>query len=1674
MNNPISQRRRYSKEHEHAENLMSSPQWPSNQTGATYSEPSATTGNVKMYNIQQTQPHNLPGTISQWDQPSQGNNTLLQSVPAQTPISHQSDSWQCITSQSSNVDPWNWDIEGSQGNPAVQSSFIPSVQNWQQHTFHHQPQQVTSQAQLQTTTTTNSWTEMNQSLENVNQQHEWNYPQHYFTENTSNNNSYNWQVEQPYNTNEYQWYGHQKPFVHNQSEKLENSNQFAENTTWNWEKHWTDVPNLESSQQAANQSSQVIPQSQSDSGNASITNSISSEFRSEVQNFDSSVNISSEVSENNNVKNLDSSDCNKGLSVFFNNDNTNVDYLVPTTETPITSENKDNSSQETNQNNASGDKLQETILKEDTEGNSQLINDNGSSIKEFDSSSRDDVNIDEMNNISEGIESLTLNSSIKETETFPIEEPINQEVPEPSADISQIESNSSQRQRGVGDENKTDSTKTYRNADEPINQQIPDIVPVFPSQSNSDICRNNSADVIQQERGTVIKPREGSPFKPPSKLFLSGNIIQQEIEQNTLQDSVPISTAQEVNLETVPENLEHPPDGEILSHQSSWHASLHRHHNHQRCSNSPSTTLWDNPDLPSVTFVPAAPLLSETIAEKETNVKQNVETDSLECNVNNVSRQSPLGWEGYQTDVKKQASVPISAAEQVVSDVKSNDQLSTLGPPPPPPVLTMELLHRTSPQGAGHIQQQVKTPAEKSASEVPYSHHDDRINSQLAGDGGKSRYDDLSSERIPRQDTERFSTQRVVSGHGSVSDREILRDRKEELSQSRDSLPNQSTANEEQIGRWDRSYGNRRPEEDRRRGHYPPEMDRSNRNETWDRRSDSRHYADDKRYSSLDERDYYSERDRSRPSSRTSLNESIDGQERYYRDRDYRRIYYQDRIRTPTSESERGNWSSDRKYYRNSGYDRDPVYNDRYSAYRRNDDPYRSGVYRGYNYDMYRQDPHAYYRYYDLYRYGYNNYNFGYYDELYRNDPRYQAQLDERYQEYYAQMSRETDYERLSVHSGRSSVNDELQKDRQNRYAGDLDQSSVGGSDYSNYHQYDSNYGVDYTNSTTLTEREQSSTARLTPTKFSCPHPVSCFSPGGLFITVFTNLSETVRSSNVQIHSMQELFPVEDECVKELQIFPGPLQRGKTHKNDVIQFCQKKIQQLKTKQVTDRESCILLWELMIRLLRQNGCVAGTDVAELLLNNHEILNPVSKRSADVTHTDGTLSDIGESTKQISTADTPSPDEGIVVTHDRTILNSSESMNIEKVTQKFREFLLFGGKQDALEWAMKHNLWGHALFLASKMDPHNYANVMKRFANSLAPNDPLQTLYQLMSGRQPASVTRIVDEKWGDWRPHLAMILSNPSSRTEVDLRSITTLGDTLASLGCLSAAHFCYLMAQLDFGSYSSKSSKLVLLGSSNLLPFQQFASNEAIQCTEIYEYAQTLANPEYVLPHLQAYKFIYATRLVEYGFPQEALHYCEMISQTFHKLNGCISLDLINQVYNLADKLKYHDPHFTQGQGELEELGDPIWLINLKKLCSYTDDYSLNSNVNNADNISNVVDSSIDTSQFVKNNSEVEQISSPFSETQNFSQQQYQMWRNENNQFELQTSTNIQDYNAHQINSEQQYQINYSQWNPEKPNIEEKSPLVDSVETNTTEIPSQQNITNIDYYSASLQQDLCL
>ena len=113
-------------------------------------------------------------------------------------------------------------------------------------------------------------------------------------------------------------------------------------------------------------------------------------------------------------------------------------------------------------------------------------------------------------------------------------------------------------------------------------------------------------------------------------------------------------------------------------------------------------------------------------------------------------------------------------------------------------------------------------------------------------------------------------------------------------------------------------------------------------------------------------------------------------------------------------------------------------------------------------------------------------------------------------------------------------------------------------------------------------------------------------------------------------------------------------------------------------------------------------------------------------------------------------------------------------------KFRSYLLLGNKVEGLEYAMKEGPWGHALFLASKMDQGTYAEVMTRFTNGLAINDPLQTLYQLMTARMPSAMKQCADQ--------VRILLS------------IFTLHTLLQPLRPFSAQRFTSLCRNLGIGS----------------------------------------------------------------------------------------------------------------------------------------------------------------------------------------------------------------------------------------------------------------------------------
>lgn len=161
---------------------------------------------------------------------------------------------------------------------------------------------------------------------------------------------------------------------------------------------------------------------------------------------------------------------------------------------------------------------------------------------------------------------------------------------------------------------------------------------------------------------------------------------------------------------------------------------------------------------------------------------------------------------------------------------------------------------------------------------------------------------------------------------------------------------------------------------------------------------------------------------------------------------------------------------------------------------------------------------------------------------------------------------------------------------------------------------------------------------------------------------------------------------------------------------------------------TSRASFSLLWNFLILLLRQRGVFVGSDISELLLKNRDDFPYEQQQQLNSTKLS---KDNGDHLSDVDSKD----DSADAFSND----SEQPSLNEKQVTEKFREFLLYGSINEALEWATDNNLWGHALFLASKMDRRSHANVMIKFANKLPLVDPLNTLYQLKSGRIPLSVT-----------------------------------------------------------------------------------------------------------------------------------------------------------------------------------------------------------------------------------------------------------------------------------------------------------------------------------------------
>ncbi|KAK5649877.1 hypothetical protein RI129_000906 [Pyrocoelia pectoralis] len=729
----------------------------------------------------------------------------------------------------------------------------------------------------------------------------------------------------------------------------------------------------------------------------------------------------------------------------------------------------------------------------------------------------------------------------------------------------------------------------------------------------------------------------------------------------------------------------------------------------------------------------------------------------------------------------------------------------------------------------------------------------------------------------------------------------------------------ESTDSEQESGRMPRERKDRRFYEkhgdyDRDRNkRYSPSPDRY-REKKYERMRYSNQRYDD-------ESDYYSDKERDRKRNDKDRREELDRkygslkrdkekekrrkEPRNYRDygRDGHRKEYYHRYEDEYDDHSRSRPSS-RSDSLHDSYRQDRDRHRERDKYRRHRDQYNMPYMQGYTYDPY--NPY------------YQQYQYHYYENLRRTNPQAYAEW---YRKYYQQNNSQQNFgneDRASVHSGRSSANEELSKDRYTRQSY-YNQASLNYYREPHIHSILDHYApdesrpFDQTDSSLCLEDTTVTSQRLTPAKFATAHTKASITSGRL-VKVFPHYPLDGQPAVVEIDNVKELL-VNDDEYKELAEFPGPLIKGVTHKKTIIEYCENKIRNAIYTRVDigDVDSYILMWELLILLLRQNGMVVGTDIAELLMKDKK--QEYSRKASVTSNSSGLVEPTAPSEQNMQACDLTG--------------SSASILKEEVVTNKFRELLIYGSEKEALEWSMKHGLWGHALFLASKLDKRTYANVMTRFANGLTMNDPLQTLYQLLSGKMPASVTVTIMQLQ---KPHLAMILSNTTQRPELDRKAIMTLGDTLLNRNSLYAAQFSYLMAQVEFSRYGTEAAKLVLLGSNHSKPFMEFAINEAIFMTEVYEYACSLNDNNFVIPEFLPYKYLLATRLADRGLLEKSLAYLEKIAVATTQNPAIAQPTLIRQVCALADKLKYCDliEDSLEGDAECDNRPDNTWLKDMK------------------------------------------------------------------------------------------------------------------------------------------------
>ncbi|KAK4761593.1 hypothetical protein SAY87_029477 [Trapa incisa] len=374
------------------------------------------------------------------------------------------------------------------------------------------------------------------------------------------------------------------------------------------------------------------------------------------------------------------------------------------------------------------------------------------------------------------------------------------------------------------------------------------------------------------------------------------------------------------------------------------------------------------------------------------------------------------------------------------------------------------------------------------------------------------------------------------------------------------------------------------------------------------------------------------------------------------------------------------------------------------------------------------------------------------------------------------------------------------------------------------------------------------------------------------------------------------------------QSFPGPLVGGNVGNKELNKWTDERIGYCDSSGLDYRkaETLRLLLSLLKIAYQHYGKLRspfGTD--PLLKEGDSPEVSVAKLFASATRNGGQFSDYGGQRQCMQ----PLP----------------PTEQVQETAYEVQNLLVSGKKTEALQRAQDGQLWGPALVLASQLGDQYYIDTVKQMAlHQLVPGSPLRTLCLLIAG-QPAEVfsaetttaasvvhalnmNQQPPQSGGNrmlerWEENLAIITAN---RTKDDELVIMHLGDCLwKDQSENMAAHLCYLVAEANFESYSD-SARLCLVGADHWKCPRTYASPEAIQRTELYEYSKVLGNSQFILLPFQPYKIIYAHMLAEVGKISDSLKYCQALLKSL-KTGRAPEIEMWKQVVaSLEERIKIH------------------------------------------------------------------------------------------------------------------------------------------------------------------------